>query len=71
MLADSSHFISENNSAAPESALTSKNLTMEERENRIAQRLEKKEQDKIARRFKVMSADDFNRYFEKSGTAEP
>ena len=70
MLADSSHFISESNSVAPESALTSKNLNQEEREFRIAQRLEKKEQDKIARRFKVMSSDDFNRYFEKASSLD-
>lgn len=43
MLAESSHFMSDANSMAPESALTSKNLNQEEKEYRIAQRLEKKE----------------------------
>lgn len=63
MFAEGSNFMSESASNAPESALTSKNLNQEEKEQRIAMRLQRKEQDKIARRFKVLSAEDFENFF--------
>ena len=70
MFAEGSNFISESNSNAPESALTSKNLNQEEKEQRIAMRLQRKEQDKIARRFKVLTAEDFENCFKKTGAAD-
>jgi len=66
MLAEGSNFMSESASVAPDSALQSKNLNQEEIEYRKAKKLEKKEHDRIARRFKVLTADDFDRYFNES-----
>ena len=55
-----SQFMSE---SIPDSGLTSKSMNTEEREYRKAQKLEKKEQDRIAARFKVMTADEFEKCF--------
>lgn len=50
--------------------MASKNLNDEEREYRRAQKLEKREHEKIAKRFRVITAEEFERTFGQDGVTE-